>query len=84
MLKERQALWLGEAWALRDFYYQQSRKRQQSYRWEQLVLVNNEATSPSREQIRGEIINDGEKLSSSYKTAGKGPPLLNDLGGCRG
>lgn len=29
MLKERQALWLGEAWALRDFYYQQSRKRQQ-------------------------------------------------------
>ena len=62
----------------------QSRKRQQSYQWEQLVLVNNEAISPSREQIRGEIINDGEKLSSSYKTARKGPPLLSDLGRCRG
>ena len=62
----------------------QSRKRQQSYQWEQLVLVNNEAISPSREQIRGEIINDGEKLSSSYKTARKGPPLLTDLGRCRG
>lgn len=29
LLKELQALWLWEAWALREFYHQQSRKRQQ-------------------------------------------------------
>lgn len=59
-----------------------SRKREQKHHWEQLILVNNEPTSPPREQLQGDVCSQRWGTSpAARKTARKG---WIDLGGCSG